>query len=365
MSPAPASHGPRILELDALRGLGAVAVMLFHYANHYDIGLATWMLPWRRHSVSMFFVISGFVTFGTLNRSRALADFAVSRASRLFPVYWTAVLLTSLVTFFAARIDLLRPLGDILINLTMLQGFFQVDPVDGSYWTLAVELAFYVGMGLLWRCGLFRHIDLVVFGWLAVPWIWTYAPLLIGHEPSWTLGRLLIQTHVAWFMIGIAAFRWRAERNRHQGWIVAAALATIAGCYGVDALIVALPITIVILWAVLRGMAVLRCGPFVWLGTISYSLYLLHQNIGFVVIDALQRHGVHSNIAAPTAIAIVLLLASAVTYAIERPASRAIRSRWTRRFDRTCAARHTSSGYSRDFWLSSFRRSSSYDEPLT
>src|SRR5262250_3203475 len=82
LQPGPKS---RLEELDVLRGLAALAVVVFHYSGHatryftgfpfhFTVGL---------HGVELFFVISGFVIFMTLERTARLRDFAVSRFSRL------------------------------------------------------------------------------------------------------------------------------------------------------------------------------------------------------------------------------------------------------------------------------------------
>ena len=96
----------RMVELDALRGIAAVAVLGYHFTTRYQeqIGHVGGMpadLSVGRYGVHLFFLISGFVIFMTLERTRTVADFAVSRFSRLFPGYWAALSLTSLVVLVA------------------------------------------------------------------------------------------------------------------------------------------------------------------------------------------------------------------------------------------------------------------------
>ncbi|WP_187291324.1 acyltransferase family protein [Cellulomonas flavigena] len=92
--------------------------------------------------VQVFFVISGLV----ITRSAAhgsLRTFVTSRAVRLLPAYWACVVLT-------ARLRLLwdddrRPgAGEILLNLTMVQGQLGVPSLQVVFWTLLVELKFYL-----------------------------------------------------------------------------------------------------------------------------------------------------------------------------------------------------------------------------
>ena len=50
----------------------------------------------------------------------------------------------------------------ILANVTMLQGFAFIPEVDGAYWTLTVEIAFYVCMAAIWTCGGTRRLEPVL-----------------------------------------------------------------------------------------------------------------------------------------------------------------------------------------------------------
>jgi peptidoglycan/LPS O-acetylase OafA/YrhL len=74
---------------------------------------------------------------------------------------------------------------------------------------------------------------------------------------------------------------------------------------------------------------VLRLPPLLFLGTISYSFYLLHQNIGYVVMRNLERPdglALGPNAAILAALAVTTLLATALTYGVEKPAYKAVKS---------------------------------------
>ena len=336
--------GTRIGDLDALRGLAALAVVLFHYTTRYDqlyghVGRPWLEFPWGHFGVQLFFGISGFVIFMTLERTRSLSDFVVSRASRLYPAYWTAMLLTTAVVVSAGMDELTRSPAEILVNLTMVPDFLGSPSVDGVYWTLAVELAFYVAMAALWQLRLLRRIELVLLGWLGLKWLWTFSPSLVGVELSWLLGTLLIQEHIPFFAIGIAAYRLRSG-TADPRWAyatIAAALLTVAACDDFAHLIVALFTATALLLVALGRIPLLGTAPLVWLGAVSYSLYLLHQFIGFALLSHLEAAGVGASAAIILTFAAVLALAAAVTFWVERPALRAIRGWYRARRDRAPA----------------------------
>jgi peptidoglycan/LPS O-acetylase OafA/YrhL len=71
--------------------------------------------------VNLFFIVSGYVIFMTLHRTREPMDFVVSRFSRLFPAYWAAVVLTFLVTTLLGLPGKQVAVAQALVNLLALR----------------------------------------------------------------------------------------------------------------------------------------------------------------------------------------------------------------------------------------------------
>jgi peptidoglycan/LPS O-acetylase OafA/YrhL len=333
---ATSETGMRIRELDALRGLAAMAVVLFHYTTRFDelYGHKSrlWFdVPWGHFGVQLFFSISGFVIFMTLDRTRSLRDFAVSRASRLYPAYWAAILLTTTTVALSAMEEITRSPLEIAVNATMVQSFVNVPSVDGVYWTLSVELVFYCAMAALWKLRLLGSIEPVLLAWMSLKWVWRFAPSIFGIEPSWLLGVLFIQDCVPFFAIGIVAYRFRCRTadRRWIGVVIGAAIVTVAACDDFAHLVVALISTTVLGAIAMRPQALLVWRPLVWLGTVSYSMYLLHQFIGFAMLRWLETANLPTTAAIALTTGAMLALAGAVTFLVERPALRAIR-KWYR-----------------------------------
>jgi peptidoglycan/LPS O-acetylase OafA/YrhL len=95
----------RYLELDSLRGIAVLAVVLYHYTFAYDFHFKLFSdhkfyLYHGNLAVPLFFVISGFVIFLTLEKSKRKTDFLVSRFSRLYPSYWAAMFITIIFVTF-------------------------------------------------------------------------------------------------------------------------------------------------------------------------------------------------------------------------------------------------------------------------
>jgi peptidoglycan/LPS O-acetylase OafA/YrhL len=329
----PGPPATRLAELDALRGLAALAVVLFHYTVK-----APEILPQvvtiehgfaiGNYGVQLFFAISGFVIFMTLERTKSSADFAFARFTRLFPAYWAAILVTTAALHLLGASELTQSGAVIATNFTMLQGFIYVPAVDGVYWSLTVELAFYLCMWGLWRAGALDRIEPILCLWIALRFLWLMFPWLP------TLGsKLLLVDHIAFFAIGIAAYRVRigVRRWRDQIPVLASGLIAVAMVDGTELALV-YGGTIVVFIALVSGRtASLNTRVLVWLGALSYPLYLVHQNVGYALIAALEAAGAPPLAAALAALALALGLAQLIHDLVETPSLRILRSMWKSR----------------------------------
>ncbi len=329
----------RLPEVDALRGIAACSVMAFHYGVVYlrvfpeaqgvPAG-AQAVLSIGAYGVMLFFAISGFVITMTLERTAHAGDFAVRRFARLYPVYWAAILVTSGAVALSGEARLAVPPYAIAVNLTMVQGMAYVPSVDGVYWSLLHELCFYGCMLLLWRSGALRWPERVAIGWLAIKLACWLMPLM-----PWRLQMLLALDYIPFFLIGILVHRvWSgARRWRDQAPLLAACIATIALTHADGwAMAAAGLVSLLLLAAAVTGRARwLAKRPLLWLGAISYALYLTHQTIGYILLHAMEGAGAPLWLALPLTIAFALLLASALRRLIEVPAERTIKRRWQAR----------------------------------
>ena len=165
----------RFVELDYLRGLAALSVMFFHYTYGYDNGLHLisankFYLRFGNLGVQLFFIISGFVIFMTLERTKSSVDFVISRFSRLFPAYWMAMFLSIIFVVTVSSPFHYSELSvkQILVNITMLQHWVKVKDIDAVYWTLSVELTFYFFMWIVFYFKKLHLIYYISFVWLTI-----------------------------------------------------------------------------------------------------------------------------------------------------------------------------------------------------
>jgi peptidoglycan/LPS O-acetylase OafA/YrhL len=327
------SSRPRLAELDALRGIAALGVMLFHYTVKAPEILPSVVtvgakVPLGEYGVQLFFAISGFVIFMTLEHTRSTADFAFSRFTRLFPAYWAAIALTTAAMILLGAPSLLQSGSVIITNLTMLQDFVYVPSVDGVYWSLTVELAFYLCMWALWRIGALGRIEAILCAWIALRFVWLLFPDL-----PWLGTKLLLLQYIPFFAIGIAAYRVRmgVRKWRDQIPVLLTGAVAIAVIDGSEIVLVYGGTLAVFVALAANRLGFLNRPVLIWLGALSYPLYLVHQNIGYAFIAALENMGVSAWLAVIAAIALAVGLAQLVHDCIEKPSLRVLRALWKAR----------------------------------
>ena len=340
--------GPRFRELDGLRGLAALAVVFSHYTgahnSHYPQDPAAFHdAAWGAAGVQLFFIISGFVIFMSARRANRPSDFAISRAARLYPPYWISLV-------FAVVLLLLHPVpgfpftwGQALVNLTMVQRWVGVDNVVDVYWTLAVEMQFYVIILILLYLTCCRLSDRVVLwgslAWSVISWaVVLFTAPHVGSDPQrdplWVklLNNATVAEYAPLFVLGMALYIAR-QTGQHRGWVAAAAVSAVGSTFVMRGMPLALEVLVVVLLAVTvmlrKRTSVLLLAPVQWYGKISYSLYILHAIPGYILIHALWPY-VGRNMAMLVALAVVSVLAWALQKYGEEHLGRAAKRGLTR-----------------------------------
>jgi peptidoglycan/LPS O-acetylase OafA/YrhL len=152
-------HSDRIELLDSFRAISILSVMLFHLFNRWAQGN---YLPYGSKyayfskgylGVDLFFIISGFVIYYTLTKTDSIINFWKKRFIRLFPPLLIASILTYIV-FILWDNEILIPnshsLKNLLISITFIPPRFfkflgiDVEYINGSYWSLWPEVLFYI-----------------------------------------------------------------------------------------------------------------------------------------------------------------------------------------------------------------------------
>jgi peptidoglycan/LPS O-acetylase OafA/YrhL len=325
----------RLLPLDSLRAIAALAVLLFHYTKGYEkiVGAHSAPVPGFALGylgVELFFVISGFVIAWTLQRSASLADFAFGRIARLYPAYLACAAIAGTVIFVFGFNPTNIQTGDIAWNAVIgLPPLVKANNLDASYWTLGVEVSFYI-MAAAFTFGLPKlRLELFCIAWLVAS---LAARALFPGAGRFQL--LLASDHSPLFVAGAMLFS--LSRTKRPDWLTFATFAAaIAMCFiGADSRWIrpANGTGLCLFVALVFGAASGRLGslmnfrPLVVLGQASYSLYLIHQTVGYWIISNLEGLGIPPLIAIAAAASVVISFALCLRSWVEVPAQRLFRN---------------------------------------
>ncbi|MCG7534658.1 acyltransferase [Pseudoalteromonas sp. OOF1S-7] len=332
----------RVYELDLLRFICALGVVIFHYtytghmegfAPIADFEAVREVTRYAYMGINFFFVISGFVILMSL-QGRTLSAFLSARFIRLYPAYWAALTVTALATLLWGGEVFTVTLGQYLTNLTMVQEAFSVTSLDSAYWTLYIELKFYFCMVLLVACRLMPYLKAILALVLTVSILALFLPwssninMFVAMFPHWS----------GYFACGCVFYLVRRDGLEWQG--VGLLLLSLAYMLTQSMLFGALMqswfnvpfdrLTIAFInglfFALLCLTSQVRRHPFrfrawYYLGVLTYPLYLLHQHLGYMLFN---RFGTEHNIAILVILTTLgmIVLAGLLHYGVEKPVTR-------------------------------------------
>ncbi len=337
----------RIKQLDGLRGVAILMVVAYHFYIQADFPFAyqnrfqnIWPLSVGFLGVQLFFMISGYVIFMTLDQSKGILSFAYRRWIRLFPAMAVASLLIYVAAQFffepvQKQINLIDVLpGLLFIGPNYLSQIFGSDvrALDVPFWTLFVEVRFYVLIGLLYfLIGRKRTIWALVLiaGLTTVLKLFEAAGYLHGNFYTVlieVLGKTLVGNYLYWFLIGIFCYR-HANDQLNKPLLVPIVIFLLLAIQpfqdlGGHEITLATAATAAAIGAVFvyvtcfDGLKAALCSPFlVFFGFISYSLYLIHHSLGLAILIKLDRLGFFPSAVLPV---IVLFFVTVPAYLMTR-----------------------------------------------
>lgn len=332
----------RIDLLDYGRLAAAIAVMLFHYSylgvtygHTPSIGytpVLTRIGSYGYLGVEFFFMISGFVIFFSA-KGRSASEFAAARALRLYPAFFAGVLMTSAVAYLWGGSVEHFTRGDFFANFTMLAPIFGKRHIDGSYWTLLLEVKFYMLVCALILFGLSHRIERFFVVWVLAMLAATLTrhadlPMLMGYyayfaagaffamrrqDASWRVNVMLaICLALSVHFSAITNFDVR-EHYPLSPYIIAAIVICFYGFF----------------WILTSGNNTeIKLPRARQIGAITYPLYLLHQTIGYVVLKHFANEQNKLLMIPVTMLAMI-----ALAYLLHRIVEVKMRGLWRRIFD--------------------------------
>jgi peptidoglycan/LPS O-acetylase OafA/YrhL len=345
----------RLLAVDALRGVAALAVVFFHLQGALDRAPQPWMPALLReffhaghYGVNIFFVLSGFVIASSIRDGdwtpAFLMRFTLRRSLRLDPPYWVAIAIECAMILVGLRLipSLATPvptLPQIAAHAVYAQELLGYGHILQIFWTLCYEFQFYLvlvgllvayrGLARRWRDRPAKAFLTVSCGALFLASLGVHHGLLPQVPPGIALDR--------WHQFFVGALAW---------WVVSdvVGLPVLATAGVLVALLgrrsdAAVELAIMVVTCAICITSVRRPDldrhlawrPLQFLGALSYSLYLYHASLGWRVLSVAQRTwGMSLPVTVGVmawllALAVIVGAATMLWWLVERPSMRLAR----------------------------------------
>jgi peptidoglycan/LPS O-acetylase OafA/YrhL len=371
----------RVPELDSLRGVAALTVLLWHYAAHFHAApLSNLLRPLYMagpYAVDFFFVLSGFVlsrVYLVGKRPSALSTNVARRIARMYPLHFLTLLVVAgcqgLLGLYHCQFAYHHnDYYHFLLNLLLIQqlGFQRAFSFNGPSWSISTEffinLLFFVMIYLwprrvrLFACGAIGSAFLLAVtgdgrivrdDFLVVANSNLFRTML-GFSCGVLLSRLPGRSLLAPSCEAAPPGRSPSATRRSVGYmhdgigvvIVGCVIPSLLQCKGAlrasefTLVIVCFPLVI---WSAVSGnlfRVILSWRPFVYIGVISYSIYMMHfpVQLAFYMMEAFGCVTVNYDRASTLLLFVALTLGvSSITYRfVEIPCQRRINGWWGRR----------------------------------
>ena len=326
------STNQRIGIIDGFRALSIISVLLYHFTNpwvtkypHQDFFLHIFKYGYL--GVNFFFMISGFVICYTLEHTTNLYSFYRNRFVRLFPAMFLCTLLIFIIIHF---LDDKRQFEDAHQLKNILPGLTFTNPqlwtlitgtnyrwINGSFWSIWVEIQFYViasGLYFANRKRFYRNFFLVgviifIFKYIPIELLNRYSGLLSnGTNHALEVWRrddeiFNITFFIPWFLCGAAFYRlYRGLKKNDMSfsilYLIISLLCLTKDTYNfytgkfIEMMVACSIMVLLFLFMIYydRYLAILKNAFLCRIGVISYSIYLIHEQIGVLLINKYEKY---------------------------------------------------------------------------
>jgi peptidoglycan/LPS O-acetylase OafA/YrhL len=310
----------RVPELDSLRGLAAIGIILFHYtypSRAHDLVFYT-----GAASLELFFVLSGFLITSIIitncENEKFLSNFYVRRGLRIYPIYYLLIFGLVVIRWFRPEIYSLRGLPYYLTYTQHVQRYWSGQEPPMIYplshtWSLAVEEQFYIIWPVLIRLlgrRMVIPLSVVFIASALAARAYGFSPqILIGRSDGFAMGSLLAallaearaRPAAAWAyrlalaltgFLALSYLTWGMVLTGQKPFDTGNALA-IYNISVINAFVLAV-VGLVVCYAGHPFLGVLRTGPLCYVGKISYGLYLYHLPLMVFLTTPIRAVGVEN-----------------------------------------------------------------------
>ena len=292
----------RLEYIDALRVVGALVVILFHYfSNGISSGLVTSieLTPFAEITkygylgVQLFFAVSGYLILMSTNRSAW--QFAKGRIKRIYPLYWMAIIVITGITFLPTLSKTQPDFVQFLASITMFPTAFDQGWIDGAHWFMLVEIQLYLFIFVALKLGVGKYLPIIFPIWSIIIFTWYLFDLnrfniwyLYGPF-SFICGGAIIYSIKQWGwnplrIIGLLAAIGGGLYSRIGSLERLSKIRNTEYSINVVTVIVLIIFGLLLL-TLLPKVSNIHIPGAVFLGALTYPLFLIHGRLGYMSLE--------------------------------------------------------------------------------
>lgn len=320
------------MQIEGLRGFTLLLIMIYHFSYRYVELFGTEALHpfafaefWGQAGVAIFCIISGYLMFNGEIKERNFFFFFIRKMKRLYKPYLVAiVIIAALVKIFGLP-GRECGLKDFILNALFLNGFLGTPYVDGAHWYLTYLLAFTIFSGVI-ICLKLEEKAYMPLLLLAFSIILEIACRVIPIHIISTICRYLsCRYYICFFLLGVLTSKIHfnvgiiGKNIIYLGTVVLDVVILIWRTDDKGALIWLVIVSMLAICTIKEKVHILNNRLLVFLGSISFQVYLIHQNIGYIILNNLQSMGLNYGISIVITIMLTIILGWCISRAIVVP----------------------------------------------
>lgn len=310
-------------QIEGLRGFAIIIILLYHIFYRFqgiygNYGLSVdYMKHWGEFGVSIFLCISSyfFVDFKKENLNRSFLDFIKRRIFRLYPSYIISITITAIIIHMFYLPNRMSTLKDYLLNLFFLNGFLETPYINGAHWFLNVLLSMIICIGIAKKFS-FENKPSFYFIWIfaRIGTSFFYIPFL----------KKFLGGNYFGYIIVVIAIKAIIEKNLNKkellSWMILFFIGIwcsyfYLGFHILKQLFIILPVLFLCIY---NKISVFNNKVLIFLGGISYQLYLIHQNIAFEIEYYCLKYNFGNILVLGVLSIIIVIILALVIYKIEK-----------------------------------------------
>ncbi len=305
--------------IDTLRGLAVSVVVIYHFFILLDLHniISPFVHSFGLLGVPLFFIISGYLIYSSIDnnikkrgKKAGIKNYFLHRLFRILPAYYFNLLVVLLIASFTIEVNYLYSdefINQFLSHLSLTSYFTHKSAglgVNGVYWTLNIEMLWYIIAPLFILY--IREIRILIFI-MILSLIYLFALDkgfldslfdINSQMPSYRLQLFYINSQlmgeINYFIVGVLIYKYSVKSPLNSNFLSILSILIFLsifigfnGYYGITESFLILHIFTIIITAMIFILIyqkkLPKVNPINWLGKISYSIYLWHMPILFIM----------------------------------------------------------------------------------